>query len=251
MKRHKNIHAVVQESFLCSICKQRFSRADNLKQHMKSHENLPYHCIECELKFASKQNLMRHMRSSHGNRLYNCEECDSKFKKKSNLKHHMRVSHIKPAKFVSVKKKRSTPQSSRKARKVTESLGVFKTVLIEPEKETMFDLTLFYEASRNELREILEEIVEEKQAIKWHLLIKVILERGIVEGEEEFLATYFHGDTYPQFTIDSIEENLEQSQQKIIKSFEKFIRMGSGWQLKEIKYYELKTAKYSPLRVAS
>lgn len=76
----------------------------------------------------------------------------------------------------------------------------------------------------------------------WHLLIKVILEKSFIEGREEFLVAHFHGDIYPQFNHQYIvEENLELSQQRIIQSFGKFIRLGSGWQSEELKYYELKT----------
>lgn len=221
---------------------------------MKSHENPLYNCKECVLKFASKRNLMSHMCSSHGygKDPFNCEKCDLKFVKKSNLKHHMRVTHdYNVREYVSVKKARTIPTLSRKARKETEALGVFKTIMIEPEEETMFDITTFFEATREELREILEKTVEEKQAIKWYLLIKVLLEKSSLEGEMEVIETYFRGDTYRQFTIDSIEENLEESHQKIVKLFEKFLQRGSGWQLKEIQYYELKTAKYAPLSVSS
>lgn len=79
---------------------------------------------------------------------------------------------------------------------MTETLGIFKTVLIELDQKTMFDLALFYGARRNELRGILEEIVEEKQIIKWHLLIKVILEKGVILGEE---VTYFNYSLFTRY----------------------------------------------------
>lgn len=74
----------------------------------------------------------------------------------------MRVSHNIAREFVSVKK-RTSLQSIRKSREGTEALGVFQTVMEEPDEVTMFDLTMFYQATRKELREILQEIVEEKQ----------------------------------------------------------------------------------------
>lgn len=96
----------------------------------------------------------------------------------------MRVSHNNAIEFISVKKKRSTLQPSREAsRNETEVLGVFKTILIEPEEEKMFDLTIFYEATRNELWKILEDTVQERQAFKCYLRVKVVLEKSFGEGE--------------------------------------------------------------------
>ena len=81
--------------------------------------------------------------------------------------------------------------------------------------------------------------------------MKVVLEKKSVDGNVEILSTYFHSNTYAEFTIDEIPDHLEQAHSKINRSFEAFLERGSGWTPKEILFAELKMAKYNPLRVSS
>lgn len=110
---------------------------------------------------------------------------------------------------------------------------------MEPEEETQFHITIFFNSIRGELGNLLDEVVEEKKAIKWHFLPKVVLEKTPVEGEEEIFATYFHSKMYAEYTIDLIEDHLDEARSKIIHSFEKILQRGSGWTIKEIAYFEL------------
>lgn len=97
-------------------------------------------------------------------------------------------------------------------------------------------LFFFFDSSRNELIHTLEDVLEEYHAIKWRLIIKVLLEKTSPEGDIEVISTYFWSDTYTDYTIDTIEDNLAHAHQKILASFEKFLQKGSGWVLREVQH---------------
>lgn len=95
--------------------------------------------------------------------------------------------------------------------RLTNALDVFRTVYVEPEEDTQFDVTIFFNSIRDELRKLIEEAIEKRKAIKWHLLIKVNQEKTSADREEEIITRYFHSDAVPEFTIDNLEEHLEET----------------------------------------
>lgn len=137
------------------------------------------------------------------------------------------------------------------SRRRTNALDVFRTVYLEDEEDTQYDVIIFFSSTRYEFRNLIEEAIEEKKTIKKHLLLKVNLEKISAEGEEEISTRYFHSDTVPELTIENIEEYLEKAHSKIIKSLEKYTARGYGWRLKEIIYFEHKLAKQDYLRGSS
>ena len=50
----------------CDVCEKRFSRADSLRDHMRTHTNeKPYECDVCQKRFRESGHLKGHMRTQH------------------------------------------------------------------------------------------------------------------------------------------------------------------------------------------
>lgn len=118
---------------------------------------------------------------------------------------------------------------------------------LEPEEDSRFDISVFFNSFREELKNLLEEAIKKKSAIKWHLLL-VSLEKISIEGEAEVLTTYFYSVSNAEFTIDNLDDHLEEVYVKRIRNFEKFFQSRSGWILKEMLHFELKMGKRSVKR---
>lgn len=66
------------------------------------------------------------------------------------------------------------------------------------------------------MKNFIEQAIEETKVIKWHLLLKVNLEKFTEEREEEVTTRYFHSDTASEFTTDNVEVHLEEALSKIV-----------------------------------
>lgn len=118
--------------------------------------------------------------------------------------------------------------SSRKARPQADSLNTFRTVRFVPDEATQFDLKVFLESIRQELIENIENGLQDMDALQFHLVANITLERTTREGEIQTVHPYFHSDTYVQTTNDDILENLQQAYEKMNKLLDKFLEGDSG-----------------------
>ncbi|XP_049881499.1 zinc finger protein 287-like isoform X2 [Pectinophora gossypiella] len=83
-------HGIVTQ-FLCDICGNTFSSADNLKSHKLIHlEIKPHNCSTCNKTFSTRDHLKRHQVSHSGERPYVCDDCGRKYSQRSSLMKHMR-----------------------------------------------------------------------------------------------------------------------------------------------------------------
>ena len=64
-------------------------------------------------------------------------------------------------------------------------------------------------------------------------------------GIKERGTFYFQGSTRLLLRASQIPEMLQSSTEKIVQSFDEFLRHGSGWILESIDYLHLFTAKYA------
>ena len=79
----------------CLHCGKMFSRAADLRLHMRTHTGeRPYKCDICPKAFAQSSHLTKHRRVHTGERPYKCALCDLSFTQSSNLKKHVRT-HFK------------------------------------------------------------------------------------------------------------------------------------------------------------
>uniref|UniRef100_A0A3B1KAB0 Zinc finger and BTB domain-containing protein 44 n=1 Tax=Astyanax mexicanus TaxID=7994 RepID=A0A3B1KAB0_ASTMX len=85
-----------ERPFQCPTCGVRFTRIQNLKQHMLIHSGIkPFQCDRCGKKFTRAYSLKMHRLKHEGKRCFRCQICSATFTSFGEYKHHMRVSrHI-------------------------------------------------------------------------------------------------------------------------------------------------------------
>ncbi|KAI0977880.1 hypothetical protein GJ496_001388 [Pomphorhynchus laevis] len=85
------------ETHKCETCNGIFSNVQNLKRHLKLHEQNPdkFECKLCDIRFHKRKHLREHMVNEHDkvSILHNCPHngCDMKFVYLSRLKRHIKV----------------------------------------------------------------------------------------------------------------------------------------------------------------
>jgi uncharacterized Zn-finger protein len=87
-------------TFSCTLCPQRFTRAYNLRAHLRTHtDDRPFLCSICETSFACQNNRKRHEGLHSGEKKLQCRGnlkaggqwgCDRKFARVDALRHHFR-----------------------------------------------------------------------------------------------------------------------------------------------------------------
>ena len=77
----------------CGLCGNRFSQANNLKQHIDAVHNRQkdHKCESCGKAFSRASKLKMHIKSVHINQ--KCDYCKKKFNRRSVLRHHILQVH--------------------------------------------------------------------------------------------------------------------------------------------------------------
>ncbi len=82
----------VRSSFQCSQCSKVLSRAESLKNHMRTHsDERPFACEACPKSFKLKMHLVAHRRIHTGERPFCCRVCNKSFAQSFSLKRHLRM----------------------------------------------------------------------------------------------------------------------------------------------------------------
>lgn len=77
----------------CEFCERRFTRADHMLAHIKTHEGvLPYKCNTCSSRFGTSKEKLEHSRKHTG--AYRCEMCLERFEGFADLAEHRREIHL-------------------------------------------------------------------------------------------------------------------------------------------------------------
>ena len=59
------------------LCDYKATRKDNLMRHIKStHEGFKFSCEQCDYQATKRGNLMTHIKSVHEGVKFSCEQCD-------------------------------------------------------------------------------------------------------------------------------------------------------------------------------
>ena len=84
---------------VCQICDARFASKQNMERHvLEKHGSAdPEKCPQCSKTFSRKDSLEFHIKNVHDKSLpiLKCEKCEKTFNKKSNLDRHRRDVHMK------------------------------------------------------------------------------------------------------------------------------------------------------------
>ena len=87
------------ESFNCPFpgCSKTFTRKENIKYHLKTHQqhrDRPFSCGQCNKSYFKLIDLTRHIRSTHYKLTpFKCELCQKSYTRKETLKVHMKKMH--------------------------------------------------------------------------------------------------------------------------------------------------------------
>lgn len=82
----------VRSPFQCPQCSKMLSRAESLKNHMRTHSGeRPFACDECPKSFKLKMHLVAHRRIHTGERPFCCRVCNKSFAQSFSLKRHLRM----------------------------------------------------------------------------------------------------------------------------------------------------------------
>ncbi|GBM47570.1 Zinc finger protein 287 [Araneus ventricosus] len=241
-----------ENDFECDICNETFGRKDNLIRHMKTHskEN-DFKCDICDRSFQRKHCFAMHMQK-HQEKKYDSRKCDRSFISLHHLNQHVRASHPE-IKLTSVKRgAASTPEgNSKRVRREGGALNTFASTFFQPTENSKKDFLLFFDEITPQLKEKIEEEIQEKGAVKWYGVVKAVFKRESEDGGEERVTPYFRSNVQIELVGDTIGAHVPVSFSKILEAVDEFIRRGSGWILDKIVHFELCVAEYHPLRASS
>lgn len=111
----------------------------------------------------------------HSQPKYSCPNCFENFTAKSSLQRHLKTQQYisnNNASFISIKRK-GTSRHHRRRRPQIQSLNTFSTIQIDPVEGKQYDLHIFFDSIKEEICEKFEHGVEEKGAIKWHMILNL------------------------------------------------------------------------------
>eukprot|EP00457_Paulinella_chromatophora_P003001 gb/GEZN01003006.1/.p1 GENE.gb/GEZN01003006.1/~~gb/GEZN01003006.1/.p1 ORF type:complete len:496 (+),score=41.55 gb/GEZN01003006.1/:332-1819(+) len=92
IQEHSRLPGGGDKPYLCTVCNSTFSKAFNLKVHMRVHTGeQPYQCDICGRNFSQRGPLTSHMRTHTGEKPYDCSVCKKPFRTAGSLKYHLRV----------------------------------------------------------------------------------------------------------------------------------------------------------------
>ena len=78
------------ETFHCNQCELQFAMKSSLNRHVKSkHKGVKYPCKQCNKQFVWKRDMIIHIESVHEAVRYHCKECDYQAKHQTSLLRHM------------------------------------------------------------------------------------------------------------------------------------------------------------------
>lgn len=238
-----------EKGFSCPVCSKAFFGKWEMKRHSKIHHSKIHEsreksfiCEKCGKSFSKKYNLLRHL--GMDKECPNvCKECGNIFSKKSNLLYHQRVKH---SVLLKRKSKNVSSRSKHVKKNYESSLKIFAKYWLTPTEPNSKDFFLCFNEIRPQIIQFLELEMEEKRGLKWRLVVKTELIRTGPSGEIEVITPYFTNKCQIELLTTTIPHHIEEAESRIIRSFENFIKMGSGWQLSKITEVQLHCAKYAP-----
>jgi hypothetical protein len=124
----------------------------------------------------------------------------------------------------------------------------FQTFRLLPSTGDRYDMLLFFKNAIPYIERILANQIESHGGCKWYMVLKVRLGKDVpTEQELELVEPYFRSTCSISFLPDTLQQQIIQGFQKILTSFEIYLKEGSGWFMQEVLYLEVRVAKYNPL----
>ncbi|CAL8114544.1 unnamed protein product [Orchesella dallaii] len=125
LKRHKKQHNKVKP-FKCphAECSKRFTTVNTLYTHIKKHNPKLFDCFMCSKSFASKRDLLQHVKYHLNEKPFFCSICDEEFSRNYKLKRHLEKGECRKVKEEKSKKNLPVRKNLLKVEETTKHGGV-------------------------------------------------------------------------------------------------------------------------------
>ena len=194
-------------------------------------------CLHCPKTFTELQNLTRHIREIHTT----CEICKLKISRKSKHKCNKKIKVKTRVNFDQL------PTTKEDELNITKSAfnGMLLTKCFKIRKTR--DPLITFANYKSKVKKFLEKLLK-INPIKFNPCMHITMIQKDKTGVKDRVTGYFQGSTRTLLRSSEISEMCDRSIQKISKSFDDYLRNGSGYILETIDYLELFTAEYIPVR---
>ena len=105
------------------------------------------------------------------------------------------------------------------------------------------DILVVLDKYKGKCRASVAHYLKKQKGLKFHIILKVKLQK--LDGADE-AEVHFCGKNKRLTDLSEYDELYEESREKIWKSFEEWIKEGSGWVIQSIEEVVLKLCKYQP-----
>ena len=235
---------------ICSVCNKNFATKRSCRRHEEQVHNIPtqgrkLNCNECEFQSSSMKGMAQHSNAIHGTReIHDCVYCDVVFIDEDEYREHLRVQHAMP----------QWDESNNYDLGGHERVSIFndglKSIKMHIGEEGR-DMLEFLVANQREIKRIIRnETVAGPAKMQFAARIQMVKD----SEEEGEVNTEFFVNTrmvliYPgeEMTDDEFWENVE----KMLNTISTFTSEGSGWRFSRLLAFELKFARFSPIRAGS
>ena len=244
--------------YLCDECGAQFSVGEKLRVHMiqnhgatphlKDKTHLFFQCEHCNKSIEGGLNLESHVRKYHKIKIHKCAQCNYKTNRVFNLIEH-KQKHISGKNSVKIShiNAPSQPQSS--------SLTTKSAFRGKMQERAWFirgstDPLGALKEYKNRIRHALFLSLKQNPQ-KFYIAVKVRFFKKDKDGHRSEDSAFFHGAMHTVLRKEQFEEAYQTSLQKIWKSFDIFIKNGSGWILDRVEKIFLNTYNYQPIGISS
>jgi hypothetical protein len=118
-------------------------------------------------------------------------------------------------------------------------------------KKQKLDIEMFLVYKEDQIKGRLQKYLRKHKNLKFDIALEVRLGKlEVGEKRDEVIQTkpWFRSDAHIVNNDGEIQRKLIKATEKLLDSYDNFMRMGSGWFLIEVLQLELKIYKYKPLR---
>ena len=237
--------------YRCEKCSEKFTDTLSLKRHVEHfHE---FKCKRCNKNFTVRKSLVRHIREQHSAQRFRCLHCNYQTSRAYQLTEHQKTHIEKPSTSKGTtnkaQKSKAEPihdedqQHVRSAfrRKIQERVW-----FIRGSKDPLGVLQQY----KNRIRDALFLSLK-KSSQKFYIAVKVRFYKEDKYGYRIETSAFFHGSMHVLLRKEDYEDSFQSSLNKIWKSFDVYIRNGSGWILDRVEKIFLNSYNYQPIGISS
>ena len=254
LERHvKRTHKL---TFKCNLCKFETEDKQASINHKKQHTQEYFQCEQCNKTLNCRKSLLRHVREQHEAQRFKCPHCNYQTNRKYQLNEHKKTHKVKEP---TPKQKKSTinvePQTASPSEPSNHNEPVKSAFNGKMQERAWFirgstDPLGALRDYKNRIRDALFLSLK-KNPQKFYIAVKVRFFKKDKDGHKSEDSAFFHGAMHTVLRKEEFEEAYQTSLQKIWKSFDKFIRNGSGWILDRVEKIFLNSYNYQPTGISS